>query len=416
MKSKVEKIEQFLILFVIASLFFENVLLFSLFGGSIKVSHIAMILAIVYGFFYCAHTVKEYIGLLFFLLFPLIPLYRINDIGSFLSSYINYAIIVFFVCFALKIMRKAFCKDAVFYLRFYNIIVSLASVLAIIQFIMMNLFGIFWLDGFWGSFQFHHSSYGIEMGLYRAYSVFHEPSYLGFVCNLGIAINLAVPDTMYKENKKRIFFITLYAIAVFCTVSASALLIMAGLFVAYCVFSSKTQKKTLIAITLVVLMLIIFFIAIAVLDIDIPILDMLFDRLFKESDREGTSAYERLKTPAEYVKKTFAHYPFFGRGIGQEGNVDAVGVIGRFKGIHNSVYGIVVTFGLSSIAFAICFIKEFFSAKFKGKYFGARVILFLSLIGMYMSTGSYISGDTFILVIIVLLILFSLVPNHEKKL
>lgn len=415
MNSKTEKRERFLVIFIIISLFFENVRLFSLFGGVIKVSHVAMILAILYGFFCFSHTVKTYIGLLFFLVLPLIPLYRINNIGGFLGSYVNYAIIVLFVCFALRITQKAFCRDVVFYLSFYNVIVSIAAVLAIIQFIMMNLFGVFWLDGFWGSFQFHHSSYGMEMGFYRAYAVFHEPSYLGFVCNLGIAINLAVPATMYKNSKRRMFFIALYVISVFCTVSASALLVMAVLFAVYCVFSPKPQKKTLIIITLFILTMIIIFLVIAILDIDVPVLDMLFERLFQESGREGTSAYERLRSPVEYVKKTFTYYPFFGRGIGQEGNVDAVGTIGRFKGIHNSLYGIVVTFGLSSVVFAVWFIKEFFTAKFKGKYFGTRVILFLSLIGMYMSTGSYMSGDTFILVIIVLLFLASLASDSTAK-
>lgn len=410
MKIKIANIEKFLLMLVISSLFFENVSVFYLFGGAIKLSQIAMIFSIVYGFLFHKHKAKEYLGMLFFLIFPLMPLYRINDIAEFLKSYMNYAIMVFFVCFALKGMRRVFCKDVSFYLKFFNIVVSIAAILAIIQFILMNLFGIFWLDGLWGDFQFHPSSYGMQIGFYRAYSVFHEPSYLGFICNIAIAINLVVPNSFYKDYKIRIRLLILYTISVLCTISTSAILIMAGLFIVYFLFSLKSdiriiKRKTFAIIIFIVFFVIMFLVCVELFNISIPIVDMLYERLFNETGNEGTSAYERIKTPLEYIRKTFENYPLFGRGIGQEGDIDAVKTIGLYAGVNNSIFGIIVNFGLSSMVFFICFINEFFSRKFKGKYLRQRAILFLSLIGMYLSTGAYISGDTFILTIITLLFL-----------
>lgn len=406
MNSKTEKRERFLVIFIIISLFFENVRLFSLFGGVIKVSHVAMILAILYGLIYCKPSRKTFLYFFFFMCIPLLPISRINNINGFLGSYMNYAIIVFFVCFALKFLKEAFCKNVSFYLKCFNVVVSVASVLAIIQFMMMNFFGIFWLDGLWGSMQFHPSSYGIEMGFYRAYSVFHEPSYLGFVCNASIAINLASPDSMYKSTTNKYAYVILYIIATVCTVSTAALLIMGIVLLSF--LCTIRIKRNFMLVLLIVLAIFLCGLLIAVMaDIDIPMLNMLYERLFNETDRVGTSAYERLKTPIEYIKKTFEYYPFFGRGLGQEGRVDAVGIIGRFKGIHNSVYGIIVTFGITSVFYYWWFIHSFFSAKFKNRNLSGRLLLFFATIGMYMSTGSFVSGDTFILTTIIFLIMSS---------
>ena len=98
---------------------------------------------------------------------------------------------------------------------------------------------------------------------------------------------------------------------------------------------------------------------------------------------------------------TFNYYPLFGRGLGQEGNVDAVGVIGLYEGVNNSIFGIFVNFGSCAFIYMLFFVN-FIMNKIKNNR--DYLLLIVALFGIYASTGAYLALDTFVVLIIVLFV------------
>lgn len=400
-------VEAIFIVLIIISLALENFRLFTILGASFKPIHAISAFAVVYCFLFHAIDVKKIMWTIAFLAIPLAPLYRISDKMEFFKTYVIYAIIVAFVCFALPHLKRTFCENPRMYLRAFNAVITVICLLGIVQFVLMNAFGIMFLKNVFGAFQFRYSATTMQSGFYRAYSLFHEPSYFGWVLDLALAINLV--SLKKKPEPRKILFIVMLIITTILTISSSALWIMAIILVAY-LFSIRKINLNMVFGALIVIGALVIIVAI----VDFSFITSSMTRLFREINTENTSGYERITTPIEYVKATMQHYPLFGRGMGQEGEIDKVGMIGMYTASNNSVFGAVVIFGLSSIAYYMWLIKQFFGTRFSKETRFSRILLFGAIAGMYFATGAFLAFDTFIFTTIVILILATMEEKNKK--
>lgn len=389
--------EKIFIPLIIVSMAFENFRLFSVLGASFKPIHAIAAVAIIYFFFFKKITFKKVVGSLLFLVIPLAPLYRISDKKEFMKTYVIYAMMVLFITLVLPYLKEEFKEGFSGYYRLFNNVIIIVCVLGVIQFIAMNLFDYQIFGDIFGSFEYHTNNATKQSGLYRAFSLFHEPSYFGWVLDIALAINLVIKDE--GEEKRKPFILVLLVASIIMTVSSSAIWIMAIILVIYLISIRKISVNAVLIAPIVV------FAVVALLYLfDFSFITDSLNRLFSEINTENTSTFERIKNPIEYVKATMTHYPFFGRGMGQEGLVDAVGIVGKYKSVNNSIFGSFVTLGLTAIVYYVWLVMQFFG-KYGKKNIITRVILMFVLFGMYFSTGAFLSFDTFIFLAIVLMFL-----------
>lgn len=382
---------------MIIAIALENFKLINILGAPIKLSHLLFIAAIIQALLLRKvnqqFNIKYLIIYLFYIIVPLFPLYRIVDLDEFLKTYVIYFIIISFIVFSYVDFSKKFNSNAMKYIYLFLSIILFIQLLGIIQFICMNYFGYFFLEGIWGNFQFHQSIYGMQFGLYRAYSIFHEPSLFGWMSTTSFAICIYLKRKFYVTDSKLYLFQLFNIIAVVVSVSAASLVI---LLLIYVIAILLDIEKPIKFFWLIVLSFITSFLLLKFTNV----LESL-GRIGNEFNTSGTSGYERLNTPFQYVRATFENYTIFGRGLGQEGEIDAVGVIGLYEGVHNSIFGIFVNFGLSAIVFIVYF-SYFLLEKLKNNI--DYLLLIAALIGIYASTGAYLSLDTFIVLVFILLI------------
>lgn len=389
--------EKIFIPLIIVSLAFENFRLFSVIGASFKPIHAIAAAAIIYFFFFKKITFKKVAGSLIFLVIPLLPFYRINDTREFMKTYVIYAMMVLFITLVLPHLKEEFKEGFSGYYRLFNNVIIILCVLGVIQFIAMNIFNYELFGDIFGRFEYHTNNATVKSGISRAYSIFHEPSYFGWVLDIALAINLVIKDE--GEEKRKPFILVLLVASTIMTVSASAIWIMAIILVVYLISIRK------ISVNVVLIAPIVVFAVIALLYLfDFSFITDSLNRLFSEINVENTSTFERIKSPIEYVKATMTHYPFFGRGLGQEGFIDEIGIIGTYQGVNNSVFGAFVTLGLTAIVYYVWLVMQFFG-KYGKKNIITRAILLFVLFGMYFSTGAFLAFDTFIFLVIVLMFL-----------
>lgn len=398
--------EKIFISLIIISLAFENFRLFTVIGASFKPIHAITVLAILYFLLFKSITFKKVMGSLIFLVIPLLPFYRINDTREFMKTYVIYAMMVLFITLVLPHLKEEFKHNFSGYYRLFNNVIIILCILGIIQFIAMNILGVELFGNIFGSFEYHTNVATQKSGLQRAFSLFHEPSYFGWVLDIALAINLVINDE--REEKRKPFVLVLLVASILMTVSASAIWIMAIVLVIYLVSIRKISANALVIAPFIVIA------GIALLYVfDFSFVTESLERLFKEIDTENTSTFERIKNPIEYVKATMQNYPVFGRGFGQEGYVDKIGKIGNYVGVNNSIFGSFVTLGLSSVVYYAWLVMQFFG-KYGRKNIVARVILLFAIFGMYFATGAFLSFDTFIFLIIVLMFISTIQIEQEN--
>ncbi|WP_368895320.1 hypothetical protein [Priestia megaterium] len=395
-KSKANKID-ILIILMILGMAFENFKILNLAGAPVKITHVVFALAIIKSLFLVIRkqevTLKNAILLLFLLVIPLIPIYRIYDTMEFFKTYIIYVIIVSFMFSSYEYYSNEFKKNHRTYIFIFLYMMLIIQVLGVIQFVCMNFFDYFFLEGFWGNFQFHNSIFGMQLGFYRAYSIFHEPSLFGWMSTTSFALCIYLKRRKYFRSLHIYLFQSFNIIAVAVSVSASSLLMLIIIYSVSILLESDKPVKFIVKLISSVL---IFTILWRFSDI----FDSL-QRISKEVSTSGSSGYERLNTPMQYVISTLENFTFFGRGLGQEGNVDAVGTIGLYKGVNNSVFGIFVNFGLTAFLYLFGFIYYFTRKSLSDRGY---LILITALFGIYVSTGAYLSLDTFVVFVFVLFI------------
>lgn len=406
-------VESLFIISIIFCLALENFKLFDVLGASIKPIHLIAILAFLYCAAFRAITVKKIVLTVLFWAIPLCPLYRINDKLEFFKTYVIYVIMVVFIVFVLPHLKKTFCENPEMYLKLFNIVIFVLAILGIAQFITMNFMGFDFLKGIFGPFlAVAQATDSQGSGFQRAISLFSEPSYFGWVLDIALAVNLV----MLKKRKsiKRILLIATIIVAIFATMSSSAFWITAVILLVHFI-SIKKINVNMIFIALAGVVVVGFVVAI----FDFSFLTKSMSRLFTEMGVEGTSGNGRLVYPVEYVGAVLKEFPFFGRGMGQEGDADIISrIVGRETNVHNSIFGVVGTFGLTAVFYIVWIIKQFFGSRYTKESRSDRILIFISITFMYLTTGAFLAFDTLVFTIVAILILSSMetkqIENAER--
>lgn len=376
------------IIILIVSVLFENMKIVSVLGSSFKITHIVLIIAILAGLRQRIVRQRDFLIGVFLLILPCLPLYRINDKTEWFKSYVIYAMLILFLVFAYRRTILEFKKYYKGYVRLLLSIIAITQILGIIQFICMNYFNYFFLLDVFGSLAFQKNIFNMYNGFYRAFSIYHEPSFFGLVTLTGVTVLFLVGKKVCSLHVYRALLI-LSILAVLVSLSASCLVIFLVLIIFKQFIEKKPSKTKIVSIS-------VLFCALTYLALYTSLLSPVM-RLFTETNRVNSSGYERTTTQWMYVKKTMWNYPILGRGIGQQGNVDAVGIIGLYPAINNSLAGIVVNFGLSSLCIILPLV---IGAIKKIKIDKIWILIVITIVGIYASTGAYISVDTFNMVIL----------------
>lgn len=382
-----------LLTLVFISILFENLSLFKIGGASFKLYHIVAIIGIIIALIdQVSITLNSIILYIIFILLPWLPLYRINDLKGFFNTYIIYLLFSTFVLLCYRELRKVFVKNIYYCCKMCKITCGIIVIYGILQFVFDNTLNNSILRYPFGRFTFQKLNPGTVFNYLRTQSIFHEPSYFGIICCLFIAIGLFINSSSISYSVKfhNSYFILLI-IGVAISFSSAMYYALALIYIAY--FLTNKDFKFNNIIMLFCFCILVFFI------LSFTGLSKIFNRI-SEVGKEGTSGFERIISPLQYIQKTMVEYPLFGRGMGQEGNVDRVGIIGTYMAVNNSVFGIVVIFGLSSVIFIVSALFAIIKTSKSNK----RVfIIFAFLFAMYFSTGAFLSFDTYFIMIICLL-------------
>ena len=277
----------------------------------------------------------------------------------------------------------------------------ITQILGIIQFALANGLHTFFLDNIFGRFQYSPNQYDMMFGFYRSYSLYIEPSFFGWVINLSITVLLFSNKTIISK-KKRIRRLIISIMALLCTLSTTAFFFLLIILFVYILSLKKVRKYVF---PIMIGALIAFFCLWEFTNILAPL------KRLTSINNVGSSGYERIVAPWNYVKAVMKTHPLFGRGLGQEGNVDSIGTIGKFGGVHNALFGIVVNFGLMSFIFFGIFIVNSYKKYLVNKKI---VLLCFAIVAMYASTGSYLSLDTFFFLIVMLATINASATVKEK--
>ena len=335
------------------SIVFSNTFIFSLIGAKVQLSHIIVLLMILTLILSKSRVKCEpMIVAAILMVLPLAPLYRINDYMEFFKSYVMYLTILFlvFIYFnsiknepdVLKRVLKNFC-----------IVMFCMEIYGIIQFALVNIAGIETLYNVFGNHQFLTQIETQFWGIRRASSLFYEPSIFGVMCDLEFMCLLILKKINIIKKKYYYLFIAICVAAVGVSISTSAYIMMLIILILDLALNKDILDKNrcLIIASLVITMIVLTFSGDSILIKTIGRIKMI--------NVEGYSTYERLSVPVQLLNRTMSIYPLFGRGLGQEGNVDAVGQIGSYSSPQNSLVAIGVTFGLSSILVIFVIAKYF---------------------------------------------------------
>lgn len=373
---------------LIISIFFENVKIVSVMGTAFKPTHIVFLMAILAGIYQRYVPKRDMAAGVLFLLLPCLPLYRINDKMEWFKSYVIYAMLLFFLIFAFRRFVVEFKKNYKHYIKILVYVIAFTQVLGVIQFICMNFLNFFFLRDVFGTFEYQRNIFNMANGFYRSYSVYHEPSFFGLVTITSVTVLFTLGKQVFSPRQYNIL-IGLCILAVFVSLSASCLIIFLILLIMHQFVENRDVRVKIISIMALGIVLFVLALSTNLLS---PVM-----RLFTEVNRVNSSGYERITTQWMYVVKTLQNYPLLGRGLGQEGNVDAVGTIGMYSSINNSLAGVVVNFGLGSIfIYGTLIINGIKRVMYKKKW----ILICMAVFGIYASTGAYVSVDTFNMVVI----------------
>ena len=362
----------------------ENFMLFSVLGAPVQPSHLVFVVAILAALVCSRLKInRRLVGVMIvLLLLPLATFYRINDTTEFIKSYIILVLDIVFICFAVPRFIFVLSDDRV-YKKFLNILVSVitaAELFGILQFVINNTTGIDIAHGIFGPFESHICLTSYKWGIYRAYSIFHEPSVFAWICSFGLAILLYKGDKITKNRTLKFCYYAINAIAMLTTLSTIGYVTYVLLvFCALIVDRKASIKKIIIGLGVLLCIYLVLRYTSAI---------NVVSRISTELGVKDSSGYERTVVPWEYMKRTFEYYPIFGRGLGQIGNVDKVGIIGLTAGVNNSIMGIFIDFGLSAIIPISFFVGAMIKCIRRNK---RSVVIVLNMLIIFFSTGAYMA-------------------------
>ncbi len=371
---------------MVASIYLENFQLCSILGAPLMLSHLVFAGAVPISLRSSRGKVsrKSLPWILFFLALPALPLYRIGDLREWVKSYAVWALSVLYLGLAFRIIRKGISDlERRKMIRLFFFLASGTELLAICQFLLMNTAGVLFLAHVFGPFQRIPAFVSQKGGLYRAFSIFHEPSVLGWMVSNELSVLFYVEEERILSPGiwRLCLFLSIFAMLV--SISASGMFQMLALLTLFFILRGKKRKILLQGLIVPTILLLLWCFT--------PVLQPLM-RARSEAGREGTSGYERLTLSKLYAEKTLERYPLFGRGIGQSGEVDQVGVIstGISERANNAFYELIVNFGLSALFPACVFVLEAVRSIRRDTM---SLLLYVSLSGILLSTGAYLSMD-----------------------
>lgn len=390
------KFNHIIMILMTIAIYLENIMVARVMGAPLKPTHFIFIAATVFALVKRNFKIerRQFRWLFLLLLLPGFPLYRIHNVVEWMKSYVIWIIILCYMEIGFPFWYEKFQTSRKQYIKIFLYVMMGVQLLAIIQSVLMNLTGIMFLANAFGPFQFIESYVSARNGLYRAFSIFHEPSVLGWVNTTGLAVALYTKrEKILKRNVFNIF-IGLCFLTMIVSFSASGMYFFFIILLFYLMMTYKKKKSFAILFALCCL---------------IPVLwnctDILspMKRVFMEYNTVNSSGYERLNAPLQYAKKTLHYYPLFGRGIGQEGMIDAVGVIATADAsvANNSLYQVIMNFGTVAV-FVIYYYFKYFVKNIRQDllYF----LCLINIIGVFVGTGAYISLDYLVVSNVLLLI------------
>ena len=387
----------------------ENFMLFSAMGAPVQPSHLIFLIAILAALFGSELHVKKTnlaVALILFVL-PLVPLYRISDTMEFIKSYVIYALDIVFICFAVPGIIEVLSEPKVYdkFLRILIGAITLAELFGILQFGINNAIGRDIAYGIFGRFESHVCLTSYKFGVYRAYSIFHEPSVFAWICSFGLAILLYKGKTVTENRKKLVLYYGINAVAMLTTLSTIGYVTYFLLLVCYFLLEKEINASKLF-------LLVGLFVGVY-LAMKYTNAANVVSRITVELNAENSSGYERTVVPLEYLKRTLKYYPVFGRGLGQVGNVDKVGIIGLTSGVNNSLIGIFIDFGLSAIIPIAFFAKKMITCL---KYDRKFIIIVLNMLMILFSTGAYMALSVVVVQVCSFLLYFDPIKKSNQLL
>jgi hypothetical protein len=364
----------FNIIFCILSflVFTSNVTIFSI--GSFKILPIQLF-ALFFAFFLLTIKTKPstHVTTILYSFVPLFGVINASDIAQFLVSYLVYLILIVFYFYGSVIINRINIHVIDKSLKLFWFFLFLSSVFSIFQFILANYYDPQIAYNFFGSFQFHPHLDNQIFGIYRATSVFYEPSFLGIMAYVGITTIILLKDKI----KINLFYFNLYLFSFltslflsFSTTAYISLFIFLFILIFY-------KSKTLTFFILIILISSIFIFQDI---INISRIDSIFI--------ENTSGYARVTYPLLMTIEILEKLPLFGRGLGQIGIYDETLTFNGY--IFNAWLGIVYTFGFSSLFFLIPFFRSFFKVNHFKELNKIKNIILISIFLVFSSTGEFV--------------------------
>lgn len=355
---------------LICSIYLINIQLFMLGAVALKPIHI-------FGFVFFIisniqrPSIKNIVKFFIVLLVVFLGYFNAIDKTEFWKSFILIFLGLGLLLFAPNLISnfKVERKIRFFYFVFKSYVVIVLY--GVIQFFAKNFLGSDFLYNNLGQFQFHPHYENDLFGFSRATSIFYEPSVFAWVTNLIISILLIYQKKIGFSRKIFLVYLFIYLLGLLVSLSSSGLLSLIVITLVYYVSVYGIRLKK------IVLFGPIFF--------GIVLLALPYLRL-SEIVTENTSGFNRVVFPFLNLLEVLKNYPFFGRALGQFGVEDNKLLYDGV--IHNSVYGLFISFGLSSLVL-IAFAFHRFYTHLKSDLIWA--VLWLNLLFIFSSTGSFLS-------------------------
>lgn len=352
-----------------------NIKLFNIGDAAFKPIHVIVITTIILGISR-GINLKRFIIMLIYAIIPWFSIINVVSFSDFVSTYLIYlmSLMLIFIGISPALITDANVIQKMFKILFRTF--NFSAIYGIIQFLLANIFGNFNLYNNLGRFQFHPHYYNRIFGIDRATSIYIEPSVFAWVAVTILVLALYLMNTPIMGKKELKHTVILATTSVLISFSASGFVSYFLVILLY-TFNKKSNYKTILFSWILVsaLLLIIIF----------QPTQLRYLRL-TEISRPNTSGYARIIEPFYAMREVFANYPLTGRGLGQIGVYDLNLTYNVY--INNSLYGIVITFGILTILYAVPIGISFYRFIKQDKL---TLILFANLVLIFISTGSFLS-------------------------
>lgn len=369
-KKNAEYKKHILLLLVPICLFLSNFSIITLMGKKLRPLEIIVPLVVVI-FLMKIGSMKFNPLYIVMTILPLFGLFNVIDLKSFLESYAFYFLEIFVLYAILENSHKI--PDGIKYrtIELTLKLFILCTIYGLVQFALANFLNNMSLYNSFGWFQYHKHYDNQLQGIIRATSIFYEPSVFGWMSVFVFCLN---EYFFVKKFNTIVRICTFVAVAI--SFSSSAILGMLLVFVLN-IFVQKNRQNGFVYIVLLLITILIG-----------SFMRIEWNSLFRLNTISslGSSGYNRVTYPFIAMLQSLKIYPIFGRGLGQISVFDVS--IGNSGQIYNAIFGIIVSFGISSLIVYSQMLKVFL----KWLKLDFSSIIFIALIlFLLFSNGSFLT-------------------------